>query len=100
MISSSSQLKAPTVNASLADSLGIPQNESLKTKIPLRQIVQFAERLQTQNSEVIGLTEHQVKAELQKIREENISLKKQRAEYDCVKYFKLIIDEGRDHQFA
>ena len=41
------------MNASLADSLGIPVNESLKTKIPLRQIVQFAERLQAQNLEVI-----------------------------------------------
>ena len=52
MISSASQLKSPKMNASLADSLGIPQNESLKTKIPLRQIVQFAERLQAQNLEV------------------------------------------------
>lgn len=40
------------MNASLAESLGIAANESLKTKIPLRQIVQFAERLQSQNLEV------------------------------------------------
>lgn len=52
MISSSSQLKSSKMNASLADSLGISANESLKTKIPLRQIVQFAERLQAQNLEV------------------------------------------------
>lgn len=53
MISSASQLKSSKMNASLADSLGISANESLKTKIPLRQIVQFAERLQAQNLEVI-----------------------------------------------
>ena len=42
-----------TIEPSLADSLGLAPNESLKTKVPLRQIVQFVDRLQKQSSTVL-----------------------------------------------
>jgi hypothetical protein len=72
------------MNASLADSLGISANESLKTKIPLRQIVQFAERLQAQNLEVSCISKYQGKAELQKLKQENMVLRNQCNGYDSV----------------
>ncbi len=49
----SSLTNSHKLQPALADSLGLPPNESLKTKIPLKQIVQFAERLQKQTVEVI-----------------------------------------------